>query len=200
MLAEASVKMKQLEGFHFVYEVHKPESAKPSAGERSSSIDGDVNAAGQHAGDGQRDRTAVSLINVDFVALGDTHYIKYPLSHNGSPSLPRRARSASSTSAAGTIRILDRITDTSYEGTEKKGGVEDLPHHRQGGSRGRRSDRRGGRQPPRPFPTDIWIGVEDSLLYEVDITGPGYQQRARGTWRSIVLSNLDVAVDIKAPQ
>ena len=42
--------------------------------------------------------------------------------------------------------------------------------------------------------------MNDSLLYEVDIMGPMTKSEPDGTYRSIVLSNLDVAVDIKAPQ
>jgi hypothetical protein len=49
------------------------------------------------------------------------------------------------------------------------------------------------------FPVDIWIGVDDSYIYEVDIKGPATADEPEGTWRSIVLSNLDVFVDIKAP-
>jgi hypothetical protein len=50
------------------------------------------------------------------------------------------------------------------------------------------------------FVTDLWIGVNDNLLYEVDIMGPMTKDEPTGTYRSIVLSKLDVAVDIVAPQ
>ena len=49
------------------------------------------------------------------------------------------------------------------------------------------------------FPTDIWIGVADSYVYEVDIHGPATPDEPKGTWRSIVLSNQNVYVEIKAP-
>jgi hypothetical protein len=53
-----------------------------------------------------------------------------------------------------------------------------------------------------PFPTDLWIGVADSMVYEVDIDGPATHNEVKveGIWRSIVLSNLDTFVDIEAPQ
>jgi hypothetical protein len=51
-----------------------------------------------------------------------------------------------------------------------------------------------------PFPTDIWIGVDDNLVYEVDIIGAATPNEHKDTWRSIVLSNLDTDVDIEAPE
>jgi len=50
------------------------------------------------------------------------------------------------------------------------------------------------------FPTDIWVGVNDSLVYEVDIAGAATPNEDPEIWRSIALSNLDTFVDIKAPQ
>jgi hypothetical protein len=50
------------------------------------------------------------------------------------------------------------------------------------------------------FATDLWVGTDDSRLYEVNIAGPMTTKEPEGTWRSIILSNLDVAVEIKAPQ
>ncbi len=49
------------------------------------------------------------------------------------------------------------------------------------------------------FPTDLWIGIEDSFVYEVDVHGPATPSEPEGIWRSIVLSNLDVYVDIQPP-
>ncbi len=42
--------------------------------------------------------------------------------------------------------------------------------------------------------------MDDSLVYEVDIAGAATPNEDRGIWRSIVLSDLDTNVDIKAPQ
>ena len=100
---------------------------------------------------------------------------------------------------AGTIRILEQITDAKYVGEESKGGVkcyhitgkvaaaDGQGHRRSRGhhrhlpdrylDRGRRQLRLRGRHPRARLPPT-------SLT---------------GTWRSIVLSNLDVYVDIKAP-
>ncbi len=74
-----------------------------------------------------------------------------------------------------------------------------LPHH--GECRGCRGQgHRGSRgHHQTPFPIDIWIGVADSYVYEVDIHGPATADEPKGTWRSIVLSKHDVYVEIKAP-
>ena len=50
------------------------------------------------------------------------------------------------------------------------------------------------------FVADLWVGVDDDLLYEVDVDGPMTDAESAGTWRSIILSNLGVAVDIEPPQ
>ena len=46
VLAAASAKMKKIKGFHFVYEVHKPEVPSRAAGLEIARIIGDVNAEG----------------------------------------------------------------------------------------------------------------------------------------------------------
>ena len=50
-----------------------------------------------------------------------------------------------------------------------------------------------------PFPTDIWIGVKDDYIYEVDVHGPATADEPQATWRSIILSKQNVSVDIKPP-
>ena len=50
------------------------------------------------------------------------------------------------------------------------------------------------------FPTDIWIGVNDSYVYEVDIFGAATPNETDKYWRSISLSELNKSFDIKAPQ
>ena len=62
--------------------------------------------------------------------------------------------------SAGTIRILDHITDTSYEGTESKGGTE--TYHISGMVAAEEVKAIAGPStPPSRFPTDIWVGVDD---------------------------------------
>ena len=135
---------------------------------------------------------------LDFVAWATPTTSSTRSPRNGSPCQPEDSPVGELNLAAYSIRILDQITDTSYEGTEKKDGVK--CYHINGMVAGAEVQAIAGSvDATKPFPTDIWVGVDDSLLYEVDIMGPMASKRTTGTWRSIVLSNLNVAVDIKAP-
>ena len=139
VLASASAKMKEIPGLHFEYEVHQAESVKKQNG--IVSIAGEVSASGEM----QATVTIYAggfLVNADFIALGDTHYIKYPLSPSWTSVAAAKSPVGTLNLATGTIRILERIVDAKYVGTEKKDGRADVPHHRH--RRGSRSagDRR----------------------------------------------------------
>ena len=200
VLAAASAKMKEIKGFHFVYEVHKPESAKPSAGLEIARMIGDINAAGDMKS--TVDATYGGLpVTVGIVVLGDTYYIQDPISQKWTSVAAADSPVGQLSLSAGTIRILDRITDVSYEGQEDKGGVK--THHITGRVADEEVKAIAGLVDlgvTESFPTDIWIGVEDSLVYEVDIAGAATTNEDPKVWRSIVLSNLDTHVDVEAPQ
>jgi hypothetical protein len=190
--------MKQIVGFHFVYVVHKPESSPQHEGAEILKIEGDINADGNMRATVQLLGGGV-LINVDFIAVGDTHYILYPLTTKWQAIPAAESPVGTVNLSSGTIRILDRIYNTDYMGVDKKGGVK---AHRIHGTVDAAEVEAiaGSTNTDQPFPTDIWVGTEDSLLYEVDIFGAATPNETEGYWRSIVLSNLDEAVEIKAPQ
>lgn len=198
VLAASSAAMKEIAGFHFEYEVHLPEGVKPGSGLFIKRIIGDVNAEGemQATVDASYGGLPVSL---GFVALGDTHYIQDPVSQKWQTVAAADSPVGSLSLSAGTIRILDRIADTSYEGTETKGGVE--TYHVTGTVAAEEVEAIAGAvDTTNTFPTDLWIGAEDSLVYEVNIEGAATPNEHEDIWRSIVLSNLDTYVDIEAPQ
>jgi hypothetical protein len=195
VLSEASANMKQLAGFHFVYSLHQPESADKAEGVQT--VEGDVNSVGDV-------KAAVDLlvggvlVKADFVALGDVHYIKYPIL-GWVQKAPKDSPLGKINLAAFSLQVLDRIASPSYEGTDKKGGKN--TYHISGTVTAADLEQIAGSVSTADiFPADLWIGVDDSLLYEVDIAGPMTTKEADGTWRSIVLSSLGVAVEIKAPQ
>lgn len=198
VLGQASTAMKEIQGFHFVYEVHQPESVQPGAGLEIGRITGDVNAEGNMQASIDVTQGGIPL-NLQFVAVEDTHYIENPLSQKWE-SVPAAESPVGSLSlSAGTIRILDQIVDPVYAGKEKKDGVE--TYHITGTVAAAEVEAIAGAvSVDTPFPTDIWIGIEDSLVYEVDIHGPATPDEDAKIWRSIVLSNLDEHVDIEAPQ
>jgi hypothetical protein len=200
VLATASVTMKGIKGFHFVYEVHKPESAEPGKGLEIARMTGDVNAEGDMAS--TVDATYSGLpVTVGIVALGDTYYIQDPISQKWTTVAAADSPVGKLSLSAGTIRILDKITGISYEGEESKGGVK--TYHIKGQVVAEEVKAIAGLvdiDVTSSFPTDIWIGVEDSLVYEVDIAGAATADEDPKVWRSIVLSDLDIYVEIEAPQ
>jgi hypothetical protein len=198
VLADASAKMKQIAGFHFIYEVHTPESALSSVGGGIVNVEGDINPAGDMKATVEL-MGAGLLFNVDFVALGDTQYIRYPLATTWQSMKPEDSPIGALNLSAFSIRILDRITSASYKGTDKKDGVK--CYHINGMVAGAEVEQIAGSVDAEElFPTDIWVGIDDGLLREVDLIGPMTTKEVDGTWRSIALSHLNEAVDIKAPQ
>jgi LppX_LprAFG lipoprotein len=198
VLAEASAKMKLIQGFHFVYEVHKPASAEPGTGLEIGRITGDVNSKGYMQATVDATFGGVP-VSIGFVALGDTHYIQDPLSQKWQTMSAAESPVGSLNLSAGTIQILDRIADTRYEGEEGKGGA--TTYHINGRVAAEEVKAIAGAvDTTDTFPTDIWVGKDDSYVYEVDIAGAATPNEDEKIWRSIVLSDLDTFVDIKVPQ
>ena len=195
VLKASSAAMKQIQGFHFVYEVHTPSNAKPGSGLEISRITGDVNAEGDMQATIDVTQGGIPL-TLDFVQVGETQYLKILGKWQTIPveSSPVGKLSLS----AGTIQILDRIADATYEGQDSKGGVD--CYHISGSVAAAEVEAIAGAvDTTDTFPTDLWIGIEDSFVYEVDVHGPATPTEPEGIWRSIVLSNLDVYVDIQPP-
>jgi hypothetical protein len=200
VLADSSAKMKAIKGFHFVYEVHKPQSAQPGSGLEIGRMTGDVNQAGDMTS--SVDATYGGLpVTVGIVALGDTYYIQDPISQKWT-SVPAADSPVGKLSLnAGTIRILDQITNVSFVGEESKGGVK--TYHIKGNVADTEVKAIAGLVDlgvTPTFPTDIWIGVSDSLVYEVDIYGAATKDETKDYWRSIVLSNLGQSTTVEAPK
>ena len=138
-------------------------------------------------------------VKVGFVSVSGTHYIQDPLSLKWQ-SMPESDSPVGRLSlGAGTIRIMDNVMDAVYEGVEKKGGAK--TYHISGMVAAEQVDAIAGAVTvTEPFPTDIWVGVDDNYIYEVDFTGAATSNETDGFWRSIILSDLDTHFDIKAPQ
>ena len=198
VLTQASTNMKKIQGFHFVYEVHKPANAQPSSGLEINRITGDVNSKGDMQATIDVTESGIPL-SLKFVAVGQTQYIQNPLTQKFQSVAVKDSPVGSLNLNAGTIRILDQLGGTSYVGEEKKGGVQ--TYHIAGTAASADvAAIAGAVSTTTPFPTDIWIGANDSLVYEVDIHGPATTTEDKSIWRSIVLSNLNTFVDIKPPQ
>jgi hypothetical protein len=197
VLKQASANMKEIAGFHFVYEVHQPSSAEPTSGLYIARITGDVNSEGSMQS--TVDATYGGIpVSIGLVAIGDTYYFQDPLNKEWRTLAAADSPVGELNLQAGTIQILERIIDTSYEGTESKGGTE--TYHISGKVAAAEVEAIAGAvDTTDTFPTDIWVGAEDYLVYEVDIKGAATPNEDPEIWRSIVLSDLDVFVDIQPP-
>jgi hypothetical protein len=200
VLADSSAKMKAIKGFHFVYEVHKPQSAQPGSGLEIGRMTGDVNNTGDMTS--LVDATYSGLpVTVGIVALGDTYYIQDPISQQWRSVAAAESPVGKLSLNAGTIRILDEITNTTFEGEESKGGVK--TYHIKGQVADTEVKAIAGLVDlgvTPTFPTDLYIGVKDGLVYEVDIYGAATEDETKDYWRSIVLSDLGKSVTVEAPK
>jgi hypothetical protein len=194
VLAASSAKMQQIKGFHFVYEVHKPAGTKPGSGLEIARITGDVNLAGNMQA--AIDVTQKGLpLTLNFVQVGETQYLQMvawqPIPVDQSPV-------GKLSLGTGTVAILQQVVDAKYVGKEKKGGAS--CYHITGNVAAEAVKAIAQSvDTTTPFPTDLWIGVKDGYVYEVDIHGPAAASEPAGTWRSIILSKFNVSVDVKAP-
>jgi hypothetical protein len=200
VLSESSAKMKTLTGFHFVYEVHKPQGSQPAPGLEIGRMTGDINAAGDMTS--IVDATYGGLpVTLGIVALGDTYYVQDPISLKWQSVAAVDSPVGKLNLNAGTIRILDNITDTSYVGEESKGGAK--TYHIKGSVSDVEVKAIAGLVDlgvTPSFPTDIWIGVSDSLVYEVDIKGAATVDETKDYSRSIIVSDFNESVTVEAPQ
>lgn len=197
VLAASSAAMKEIAGFHFVYEVHQPSGVKPGMGLEIARIIGDINSDGDMQATIDVTQTGIPL-SLSFVAVGGTHYIQDPLSRQWQ-SIPAASSPVGTLNlSTGTIRILDRITGAVFEGEESKGGAK--TYHISGMVAAAEVEAIAGAVDTEDeFPTDIWVGIEDAYVYQVDIRGAATPNEDPRIRRSIVLSEHDVYVDIQPP-
>jgi hypothetical protein len=196
VLSSASANMKQLAGFHFVYQLNQPQSAKKAEGVQI--VDADINEKGEMRATLQY-LAGGSLINVDVVAMADTHYVRFPLATGWVKLKPSESPLENMNLGGLPVQILSEIVSPTMVGIEERVGQK--TYHITGQVTKANIEKIAGNvSTTDTFVTDVWIGVNDSLLYEVDIMGPMTKDEPAGTYRSVILSNLDVVVDIVAPQ
>jgi LppX_LprAFG lipoprotein len=194
VLSGSVTKMKQVTGFHVVYEVHKPSNTKPGSGLEIVRITGDVNAAGDMKAAIDVTQDAVPL-TLNFVQVGDTQYLQMGTWQ----TIPVESSPVGKLSLGkDTVAILQQVAGAAYVGQDTKGGAK---CYHVTGSVAAEAVKAIAQSVDvtTPFPADLWIGVSDGYIYEVDIHGPATADEPAGTWRSIILSKFNVSVDIKAP-
>lgn len=196
-LAQCSSNMKKIAGFHFVYEVHNPANYQPKGGFEIRRIIGDVNSQGDMSADVTLASSSVPSYTIQFIQIGTDQYAKaigiwQKISGSSSPIGQVNLK-------AGTIRILDQIASIKYVGRENKAGA-DCYHLSGKVAAAEVSALAGSVTTKNPFPTDLWIGVNDLLIYEVDIKGQAQPDENPQIWRSVVLSKQGQSKTINAPK
>jgi hypothetical protein len=194
VLSRSATAMKQIKGFHFIYEVHEPANTKPASGLNIVRITGDVNSAGNMQAVLDVTQGSVPL-KLNFVQVGDTQYLQVGVWQK----IPVESSPVGKLNlGAGTVEILQQVTGATAAGQQSKGGVQ--CYHITGSVAAAAVKAIATTvETTAPFPTDLWIGVKDDYIYEVDIHGPATAAEPQATWRSIILSKQNVSVDIKPP-
>lgn len=198
VLGRSAAAMSTVRGFHFVYEVHKPGSARPASGLEIARITGDVNSEGSMQA--TIDVTSGGIpLQLEFVVVEDIQYLLDPLSRKWQSVATAKSPVGELNLGQGVVGILERIMDATYSGRDDKQGVP--CHHIAGRAAAEDVNAIAGAvSTTDDFPTNIWVGVEDGLVYQVDIAGAATPNEPADIRRSIILSNLDEYVDIEAPR
>ncbi len=193
-LSKSAAAMKAINGFHLVYEVHKPANAKPGSGLEIARVTADVNSEGSMTAVIDVTQGNVPL-KLNFVQVGDKQYLQM----GAWQEIPVESSPVGKlTLGTSTVTILQQVTDAKYVGQESKAGTK--CYHITGSVNAEAVKAIAkSTTTTAPFPVDIWIGVKDGYIYEVDINGAATTDEPEGTWRSIVLSKHGASVDIKAP-
>lgn len=198
VVAEAVPAMQALKSFHFVYEVVKPQGAAPAQGLEIAKIVGDVTADGKM-------KAAIDLLQngvplqVNFVALGDIHYIQDPTSQiwQGVPAAMSLVGKINLNTGA--IQILQKIDKLEYVDTQDVGGAK--AHHLKGSvAPAEVASIVGSVSATKPFAGEIWIGVDDHLLRRIQIVGAAATSEDPKTVRTIDISAFDQPLTIEAPK
>jgi LppX_LprAFG lipoprotein len=196
--ADAVPAMQALKSFHFVYEVVKPQNAKPAQGLEIAKIEGDVTADGKM-------KAAIDLlqngvpVQVNFVALGDVHYIQDPTSQIWQGVPAAKSPVGKINLNTGAIQILQKLDKLEYVDTQDVGGVK--TYHLKGSvAPAEVASIVGSVTATKPFAGEIWIGVDDHLVRRIQIEGGATTSEDPKTVRTIDLSAFDQPVTIEAPK
>lgn len=198
VVAEAVPAMQALKSFHFVYEVVKPQSAAPAQRFEIAKITGDVTADGKMKAAIDVLQNGVPL-QVNFVALGDIHYIQDPTSEiwQGVPAAMSPVGKINL--STGAIQILQKIDKLEYVDTQDVGGAK--TNHLKGlVAPAEVANIVGSVSGTEPFAGEIWIGVDDHLVRRIQIVGAATAGEDPKTVRTIDISAFDQPVTIEAPK
>jgi hypothetical protein len=198
VIDDAVPAMQGLKSFHFVYEVQKPQDAKPVQGLEIARITGDVTADGKMKASIDLLQNGIPL-QANFVAAGDVHYIQDPTTQKWQ-SLPAAISPVGKLDlSTGAIQVLKKIDKLEYVGTEDVGGTK--TYHLKGQvPPAEVAAIAGGSNATKPYAGDVWIGVDDHLVRRIRIVGAAGSGEDPETVRVIDISAFDQPVTIEAPK
>jgi hypothetical protein len=198
VVAEAVPAMQALESFHFVYEVVKPQDAKPAQGFDIARIEGDVTADGKMKASIDLLQNGVP-VQVDFVALGDVHYFQDPTSQIWQSVPAAMSQVGKINLNTGAVQILQKVDKLEYVDTQDVGGVKTY-HLRGTVAPAEVASIAGAVSTTEPFACEVWVGVDDHLVRRIQISGAATASEDPKTVRTIDLSAFNQPVTIEAPK
>ena len=197
VFADSAVAMQAAESFHFTYEVEKPSDAEAPEGFDVVALEGDVAVEG-------RMRASVDLlqngvpIEIEFVALEDTHYLRSPGASSWQAVPAAFSPVGNLNLGEGMIGILQQIEEPEYLGREEVDGND--AYHFRGSTPAQEVEaivQAVDRE--EPFPTEVWIGVDNNLVRQIRLEGAATSGEPEETVRHLTLSDFGEEVTIEAP-
>ncbi len=197
ILAQAVTAMQGLKSFHVVYDVQRPENAKPLPGLDVVGITGDVAAGGDMQATVDLRQGGVPL-QLKFVASGPLHYLLNPTTNQWQAVPASTSPVGRLNLNAGAITVLQRVKDPTYVGREETGGAQ--TDHLKGQISGQDvAQIVAALSAEGTFAGDVWIGVDDHLVRRIRIDGAVVSGEDPKTVRTVDLSKFNEPVSIKPP-
>jgi hypothetical protein len=197
ILQAAVEPMKALKSFHFTYEVVKPKNAKPVQGAEIVKVVGDVTLEGNMKATIDLQSNGVPF-QLGFVQAGDKYYVQDPTSQKWQSGPAQDSPLGKVNLNAGTVAILQKVTDPKQVGKETIDGV---PCYKITGSVAAQEVAAiaGVVTTSEDFAVTLWIGQTDHLVHRIEIVGAASADEDPKTLRVITLSNFDEPVTIEPP-
>jgi hypothetical protein len=195
LLESAAARMDEVETFHFAL-THEGGTAEIVRGLRMRSAEGDV------AGPDRMQMTVAASagpVNVELsmIVLPDESWMTNPITG-------RWERESISLAdffdpASGVTGIMRLVTDATVTGSERIGGVDTYVVEASVDS-GDLTFLASDATPGRTLPARAWIGVEDSLVYRLEVEGAVGAGEPEGLLRRLTLSRFGDDIEITPPR
>jgi hypothetical protein len=195
LLESAAARMEQVESFHFRLD-HQNGTTAIVLGLQMISAEGDV-AGPERLRLDVRARAGPLNIDVGIVILPEASYITNPIT--GRWQQEAITVSQFFDPATGMTALMRSVSGARVTGREGVGGAETYVVEADVDS-GDLTLFAADAQPGRTLRAKAWIGVDDPLVYRVEVTGATSDLEAPNLVRRLELSRFDQPVEITAPR